>query len=561
MSPTTSFESAEKVRPGLLAPLATPVFLRIWVASMFSNTGLLIQGVGAAWAMVRLSGNNPVMVTLVQTALFLPIMLLSMVAGAIADAMDKRKVALVALGISVACASALAGLAIADVLDAALLLLFSFGIGIGTAIFGPTWQAAVSEQVPPRVLAQAVALNSISFNLARSIGPAVGGAIVALGGTFAVFSINALFYLPMIAVLLLWRERSWTPGRLPPERTGRAVRSGLRFIAHSPPVRTVLIRAFAIAVPGSSVSALMPLIAHERLGAGAQTFGILLGAIGIGAIVGGTMVGYLRNRFAANSIAAVCSFVYGTCVMALAFIQSLALIMPVLMVAGTVWMVTITQFNIIAQLSAPRWVLGRVLAAYQAIIAGGLAFGSVLWGSIAHEMGVANAVLISGIAIFMVPLLFHRLRLTDVTDSHTPAVELGDLDVAVPLQGRSGPIAIEIEYDVNPESVVEFYHVMMEVERVRARNGAHDWFMARNISDERLWVERFQCPSWHDYLRLRDRNSQAEIDVMRQAIAFDRRPGGIVIRRWLVQPFGAVRWRQNPTEWGPTGISALSPGL
>lgn len=534
-------------RAGLLAPLATPVFRRIWLASMFSNTGLLIQGVGAAWAMVRLSQNDPVMVTLVQTSLFLPITLLSMVSGALADAFDRRKVALAALAISLTCATGLAVLALAGVLNSHLLLIFSFGIGVGMAIFGPTWQAAVSEQVPANVLAQAVALNSISFNLARSFGPAVGGFVVAMGGAMAAFSLNALFYLPMIGVLLLWRERVWTPGRLPPEKTGRAIWSGLRFIAHAPPIRNVLICTFAIAVPGSSISALMPLVAHDVLRAGAQTYGVLLGAIGIGAIVGGGLTGMLRERFTAQRAATVCALIYGVCVIGLGLSDRLAVTLPLLVVAGTVWMLTITQFNIIVQLSAPRWVMGRALAAYQAIIAGGLALGSLLWGNVATLLGVAQAVMISGVAIMLVPLLFRRFRLPDAVVGDTAPVELGEVDVVLPLEGNSGPIAIEIEYDVDPDDAARFYQAILEVERIRVRNGGYDWWVARDMSNARLWTERFQCPTWHDYLRLRDRNTQTELDAMHAAMAFDTSEHGVTVRRWHVRPTEPGAWRDDPS--------------
>lgn len=556
-----SEKSGDLTRVHLLAPLAVPVFRRVWIASMFSNMGLLVQGVGAAWAMVQLSSNDPAMVALVQTALFVPVMLFSMAAGAFADAFDRRKVALVALSISLVCTACLVGITFADLLNSHLLLLLSFGIGTGISIFGPTWQAAVNEQVPKKVLAQAVALNSISFNIARSFGPAVGGFVVAIGGAVAAFTLNAVFYLPMIVVLLLWRNRVIFPSRLPAESTTRAVLSGIRFICYSPPIRTVLIRLFTVAVPGAAVAALMPLIANSLLSAGAQTYGILLGAMGFGAILGGVIVGSIRDQFRAEHIATICALIYGACVIALGLSRLLELSIALLVVAGTVWMLTMTQLNIIVQLSAPRWVLGRVLAAYQASVAGGLALGSWTWGHVAANWGVGNALIIAGLTLLAVPLLGLVIRLPDNITRDTTPVELGEVDVALPLTGVSGPIAIDIRYHVAPERARDFYLAMMNVEQVRVRNGAFDWFIARDIADTSVWIERFKCATWHDYLRLRDRNTQTDLDLMHFAMSFDSTSEGVLVHRWLVRPFGSVRWREDAPDYRFDDVMPHPPGI
>ena len=257
-------------RQGILSPLRHAVFRRIWTASLLSNLGLLVMGVGAAWSMTQMT-KSAGMVALVQTALMLPVALVSAPAGAVADMFDRRIVGLVALSIALTGAAAcLSALAWAGLVTPVVLLAFCFIIGCGMALFGPAWQASVGEQVPMEALPSAVALNGISYNIARSFGPAIGGVIVASAGAIAAFATNALFYLPLIVVLFLWK-RAPEASRLPPERLARAVISGVRYILHSPSIRVVLGRTLITGIVGGSVSALMPLVSRDLLRGGAES--------------------------------------------------------------------------------------------------------------------------------------------------------------------------------------------------------------------------------------------------------------------------------------------------
>ena len=286
--------SPPKRADSITAPLRHSVFRRIWLASLLSNLGLLIQGVGAAWAMTQMTSTAN-KVALVQTALMLPIMLISMPAGAIADMHDRRVVALVSLLISLTGASALTVLAWLNLVTPNTLLLFCFIVGTGMALMGPAWQASVSEQVPPETLPAAVALNGISYNIARSFGPAIGGIIVATSGAVAAFAVNAVLYLPLLTVLFLW-NRIHEPSRLPRERLNRAMVSGVRYITNSPAIKIVLTRTLVTGIIGGSVSALMPLIARDLLHGGAQTYGVMLGAFGMGAVIGALNIGTVRKQ-------------------------------------------------------------------------------------------------------------------------------------------------------------------------------------------------------------------------------------------------------------------------
>jgi MFS family permease len=532
---------------GILAPLRHAVFRRIWLASLVSNLGILIQGVGAAWAMTQMTSSAD-KVALVQTALMLPIMLISMPAGAIADMHDRRIVALVSLSIALTGATALTVLAWLDLVTPNGLLALCFVVGSGMALFGPAWQASVSEQVPAETLPSAVALNGISYNIARSFGPAIGGIVVATAGAVAAFAVNTLLYLPLVVVLFLWNRTS-EPSRLPRERLNRAMVSGVRYIANSPSIRIVLARTLVTGLIGGSVSALMPLVVRDLLHGGAQTYGIMLGAFGMGAVIGALNIAEVRRRLSGEAAVRACALSMSGAIAAVAMSNSAVLTAAALVLAGAVWMLAVALFNIGVQLSAPRWVAGRSLAAFQASIAGGIAIGSWGWGHLTDIAGVETALLVSAGLMLLSPLLGLWLRMPPVGARNEAAAEvLADPEVRLSLTGRSGPLVVEIEYRVAQDSARPFHNVMQEVQLSRQRNGAYGWSIARDIADPELWTERYHCPTWLDYLRQRNRATQSERALHQRAIAFHLGPDPIRVRRMLERPFGSVRWKEDTPD-------------
>jgi MFS family permease len=531
---------------GFAAPLRHAEFRRIWIASLVSNLGLLIQGVGAAWAMTQMTSSAD-KVALVQTALMLPIMLISMPAGAIADMYDRRVVALVSLAIALTGATSLTVLSWFNLATPNILLAFCFVVGCGMALFGPAWQSSVSEQVPAEHLPAAVALNGISYNIARSFGPAIGGVIVATAGAFAAFAVNAVLYIPLLIVLLLW-NRTTEPSRLPRERLNRAIVSGVRYIANSPSIRTVLARTLVTGIIGGSVSALMPLVARDLLDGGAQTYGIMLGAFGMGAVIGAMNIGTLRRQMSGEAAIRACTISMAGAITAVALSRNPVLTAAALVVAGAVWMAAVALFNIGVQLSAPRWVAGRSLAAFQASIAGGIAIGSWGWGYLTDMAGVQTALLVSAAAMLVSPLLGLWLRMPPVGARNEDAEVLADPEVRLSLTGRSGPLVVEIEYRVGQESARAFHNVMQEVQLSRQRNGAYGWSIARDIADPELWTERYHCPTWLDYLRQRNRSTQSERALHQRAMDFHLGPDPVRVRRMLERPFGSVRWKDDTPD-------------
>jgi predicted MFS family arabinose efflux permease len=544
---------------GLAAPLRHSIFRRIWLASLLSNLGLLIQGVGAAWAMTQMTSAAD-KVALVQTALMLPIMLISMPAGAIADMYDRRIVALISLSIALTSATGLAVLAWLGLVTPNILLAFCFIVGSGNALFGPAWQASVSEQVPTETLPSAVALNGISYNIARSFGPAIGGIIVASAGAVAAFAANAILYVPLLIVLFLWR-RTTEPSRLPREQLRRAIISGVRYISNSPSVRIVLTRTLVTGIAGGSISALMPLVARDLLHGGAQTYGIMLGAFGMGAVIGALNIGAVRKWLSGEAAVRACALIMGAAIAVVAVSREPVLTAAALVVAGSVWMLAVALFNIGVQLSAPRWVAGRSLAAFQASIAGGIAVGSWGWGHLTDAVGVETTLLISGAAMFLSPLLGLWITMPPVGGRNEAADVLADPEVRLSLTGRSGPLVVEIEYRIDQDNARAFHGLMQEVQLSRQRNGAYGWSIARDIADPEMWIERYHCPTWLDYLRQRNRSTQSERALHQRAMAFHLGPDPVRVRRMLERPLGSVRSKDESPDHAAAEVLPASTAV
>lgn len=383
-------------------PLAQRTFAMILLGSLLSNFGNAVQSVGATWQLTA-AGQPADVIALVQTAINLPIMLLALPAGAWADMMDRRTIMLAAqigmLGVS----AGLVAIAFAGITPPALVIGLTALLAVGVACFNPALAASIGSVVPRAQLAAAVALNILAFNLARAAGPAIGGAIVALGGAGAAFIANALSYLLVIAVL--WR---WRPAASPPKERRRllpVIAEGLRFAAASPPIRTILLRALAFTMTGAAAWALMPLVAAELLGRGAEVYGFLLGALGVGAVIGAASATAFRTRFTPETITRAAGLIYGVGCVLVALRPGLVPMLALLVLAGAGWVQALSGFSVAAQLWAPREIVGRIVALASSVTFGGIALGSWLWGHFAESFGVAAALLASGGAMIALPLL------------------------------------------------------------------------------------------------------------------------------------------------------------
>lgn len=530
-----------------LEPLRERTYRRIWSASVLSNFGQLILGVGAAWEMTRLTTSAD-MVGLVQTALMLPLMLVSVPAGAIADMFDRRKIAVAGLSFATLCSAVLTTLALNGLTTPWILLVFCSLIGAGVALYSPAWSASIREQVSPEHLPAAIALGSISYNVARSFGPAVGGVIVLAAGAKGAFLTNALAYLPLLAAFIFWRRKHSAP-RLPPERIDRAIVAGARYARHSSPVRAAMVRAFSFGLAGAAISALVPLVARDLLKGNASTYGLLLGCTGVGAVTGALLVNKVRERFSAEQAFLVCMVVAGLAVVTIGLSHILILTAASMVIAGIVNMLTIALLNVSVQLSVPRWVAGRALAGFQASLTGGIALGAWLWGHIAAQRGIELAFVASGVAVALTPLLRFLMPLRHMSATGAEMIDLGaEPEVALAITERSGPIVIEIDYEVDQKEARQFYAVMLQMERARLRNGAFEWSLARDLADPTLWTERYHLPTWLDYARLRSRFTHADRALQEAADRFNSARTNRRVRRRLERPFGSVRWRAETPD-------------
>jgi hypothetical protein len=340
--------------------------------------------------------------------------------------------------------------------------------------------------------------------------------------------------------------------------------SGVRYIIHSPPVRIVLYRTLVTGVAGGSVLALLPLVARDILHGTAQTYGVMLGCFGIGVVLGAMSGSTVRTRMSSEQAVRLCALAMGVSISVMALSRWPVLTGLTLIVAGTCWMLSVTLFNIGIQLSTPRWVAGRSLAAYQAAIAGGVAIGSWLWGHVANGVGVGNALLIAGTVMFVSPVLAIWFAMPSTDGNNTDPIEtLAEPEVNLVISHRSGPIVVEIEYRVNQERARAFYGLMLQIQATRQRNGAYAWSIARDIADPELWTERYHCPTWLDYLRQRNRATRSERELHQRAMAFHIGPEPARIRRMLERPFGSVRAKDDvdrTVEQAPAVASATRGG-
>ncbi len=527
------------------SPFSVPVFREIWFASLASNFGGLIQSVGAAWMMTSLSA-SPLLIALVPAATTLPIMLLSLWAGAVADNLERRKVMIACQAFMLLVSALLAATAWAGWMTPWLLLGFTFLLGCATAINGPAWQASVGDMVPRAVLPSAVAMNSMGFNLARSVGPALGGVIVATAGAAAAFVTNAVSYLGLLAVLARWRPEL-PPKLLPRERLGVAMLAGLGYVSMSPKIKLVLLRAGIFGLGAAAVSALMPLVARDLLGGGALTFGVTSGAFGVGAVLGARSSRRLRTRYSVEAIvrSAALALALGTAMTGASSWLWVAL--PGYMLAGAGWVLALSTFNVSVQMSAPRWVVARAVALYQMVAFGGMAGGAWLFGWIAEHQGVVISLYVAAGVQFLAAILGLWRPLPQIGDDNLdPRGDWQEPDTAVPVEPRSGPIIVTIEYRIPAGSVVPFLTAMSERKRIRKRDGAHGWQLLRDLGESDLWVERYHVSTWLDYIRHNQRRTVADIANSEAIQALHDRPEPPVVRRRLERQTGSLPLSRAP---------------
>ena len=505
------------------SPLRNPTFRSLWLSSGSSNLGALIQVVGAGWLMVQLTP-SPVMVALVSSSNTLPMVVLSLLAGALADSFDRRRLMILAQSFM---ALAAAGLTLAvyfGTITPVLLLVFTFLIGCGKAMFNPAWQASVGDIVPRREVAAAVSLNSMAFNVMRSVGPAAGGAIVAAAGAAAAFLINTLSFIPLIWSIWRWRPDT-PPRRLPREPLIAALGAGFRYLSMSPALGRVMLRGGLFGFGASAALALMPLVARDLLEGDAFTYGLLLGFFGAGALVAGLVGVPLRDRLGSEKVTRLAFALFALGLAGISVGRSLLVTGPAMMLCGCAWVMALALFNITVQLSTARWVVGRALSLHHTATFGGIALGGWIWGMVAAAEGVATAHMVAALVLLLAMAASRWIAITDPGSLDLdPLGRFRAPDLRLDLRPSSGPIMVMVDYRIATEDTDAFLAVMQQRRRIRIRDGARQWALLRDLEDPETWTEAYHVPTWAEYIRHNERRTKSDAEVAERLYALHRGP-------------------------------------
>jgi MFS family permease len=497
------------------SPLRSTLFRNIWIATIVSNVGSWMQDVGAGWLMTSLSP-SPLMVALVEAADSIPVMLLALPAGAIADIVDRRRLLIVIQVYLLLVAGALGIMTLLNLTTSWILLGFTFALGVGAAMIMPAWSALVPDLVSSDELPSAVALSSVAINVSRAIGPALAGVLVAAVGPWLVFVLNALSYIGIIAVLIGWR-REHHKSTLPAERFLSAIRVGLRFVRHTETLRTVLVRGSAFFVFASATWALFPLIVRKELGRGPEIYGLLLTCIGVGAVAGALLLPRVRAKLSRDTLVAGASALYALAALALAQIQNLGLLAVAMLATGVAWISILSALQVSAQMTLPPWVRARGLAAFWVVFMAGMALGSILWGQVATHIGIPDTLTTAAAGMLIAVGLTWRFKL----GQHQVLDFRPALDWPMPVLAEQPepdvPVMVTITYHIRPDKRAEFVAAMQAVRQMRRRNGAYFWQLFHDSENPTRFVEAFMDESWMEHLRQHERASVADRETLNRA--------------------------------------------
>jgi MFS family permease len=499
-------------------PFRHMAFTVVWIALVVANVGTWMYNAASGWLMTSLDP-DPLTVSLVQVATTLPIFLLAIPAGALADIADRRQFLLV-MEVAVTAVSALfAAFVWLDLVTPRILLLFAFLIGVGGALGAPAWQAIVPQLVPKEDLAPAVSANSVGFNISRAIGPALGGAIIAGFGIAAPFWLNAISNLGVVGALWWWRPPQPRGQGLPAEGIDNAMLAGIRYARHNRHLQATMIRAVGFFLVGSAYWALLPLVARQQIAGGPELYGILLGAIGTGAVLGAFGLPWLNSKLGPDRL--VGAGTLGTAIALLLFALARDTLTGLLasFIAGATWIWVLASLNVSAQVALPEWVRGRGLAAYMTIFFGALTLGSVIWGKLASLIGLETTHFVAAAAAAAVIPLTWRWKLqTGAGLDLTPSMHWPAPITTREIEHDRGPVLVTVEYRIDPKGRNAFLACMDELARERRRDGAYRWRVFEDAAEEGRFVETFLVASWLEHLRQHERVTNAD-RLLQDAIA------------------------------------------
>jgi MFS family permease len=509
-------------------PLGVPLFRDLWLASIVSNLGGWMQDTAGTWLMTVLTP-SPLLIALMQTAASLPVVILGLLAGATADIFDRRRLLIFWQAWMLTAVAILSVLTFFDIISPWILLILTFLLNIGAAMNSPAWQAIVPEVIPRAQLPDAISLNSAGFNLARALGPALGGLAIALfvhatTGAASVFLLNSLSFVGVILVLYRWQRNPPFKSALPAERIRASVRAGIRYIRYAPLLQAAFARTLIFTLFVSAVWALLAVVARNDLHQGAMGYGILNGSMGLGAVIGATSLPRVRRILSADAIIAGGTCVFVATLAILALVRMPLIIIPMLIAGGFAWTSTMSTLNLAVQVSVPAWVQARALGAYQMIFAGGMALGGVIWGYIAEHVSTPKSLLCAAVglaATLPLSLRFHVLRgVQPDLSPHRYSLPLPEL--ASEREDSDGPVRVSIDYYIDPKDYAGFTKAIHQLRGVRLRDGAIRWGVYQDASDPAHIYETFLTESWLEYLRQRERFTASDLRIRDRVWSFHR---------------------------------------
>lgn len=519
----------------LWSPLRLPAFRGLWTGSVFYFTGNAMQVMAASWLMVELTG-SPFLTALVQTAVFLPMFLLVLPAGVLADTTDRRRLIVISLGVQAGVVVVLSLLAVAGWAGPAVLLLFTFAAGCCTALLSPAWNTAVADAVPREDMPQAITATSIAWNAARAVGPSIAGFIFSALGAGWVFGAAVACVLVMIQVVRRWPPKPHAKSRLPAERLWGGTMAGLRFARYSPLILAQLLRTIAYAGTGAALWALLPTIAAQQLKLGATGFGFLMGCLGTGAVAAGLVLGKVRAHLGLERLVAHGCVVFAGAMLVAAFVRVPVVVFVALALGGAAWMSVMATFNTATQSSAPPWVRSRAAALHTVSALGSFAIGSAFWGAVSGVAGLPATLCFAAIAMVAGAFLARPfpLRIGDVHEV-TPGAGWQELYVKDEPHPDDGPVAVELSYRIRDGEADEFLHAVTLLRDSRRRDGATFWRVYRDLGDSSRYVERFIVASWADYLHQRARSTVADQALEARVREFVRHGEAVTMQHYIAE--------------------------
>jgi MFS family permease len=520
------------------SPLRHRPFRLFYVGSIGAALGYTMQATIAAWLMATLTP-SALMVALVQTASTVPSLLFGLIAGSLADIVDRRRVIFATQIVLLAATLALGAATLAGTIGPASLLALTFLIGAGFTFYMPAQQASINEFVSRVEVPRAVALNAVAFNVARAVGPALAGGLAAWVGSGSTLLAGALFFVLMLVAVRGWKKRDLAlPGV--PETLFSGVQSGMRYVRHTPAMRSLVIRNVNFSICASALWALLPVIARDQLGLGAGGYGLLSGAFGVGAVAGALAIPRQLQHKSLNAIVGSGVLLWTFAILLVAVTGMTAFALVGACAAGMAWVTVLASLSAGAQSSAPAWVRARALATNLVAVQASLALGSVLWGALASAADTRIALAASAALLLLLHFANRRVRVTMGSEADvTPGVQLPDLAIATEPMPDDGPVLIQIEYQIAPEHHEAFLRGIHAVGPIRRRNGASSWRVFRDVEEKDRFVERFIIASWAEYTRLRMRMTMADRQKLDEVQGLQRQDAPMRVSRLLgVDPSG-----------------------